>query len=64
MSVLVTGEIKDIFALMFVDDIARVSDTMILHRHKQLIERLCESVGIALILSKTKKSLFSIMVAL
>ena len=58
MSVLVTDEIEDIFAFMFVDDIARVSDTIILHRQKQLIERFCESFGITLILLKTKFIIF------
>ena len=58
MSVLVTDEIGDIFALMFVDDIARVSDTIILHRQKQLIERVCECVCITLILLKTKFIVF------
>ena len=57
--VFVTDEIEDIFALMFADDIASVSDTIIrLQRQINLIERFCESVDMTLNLIKTKLIVF------
>ena len=50
---------EDIFALMFADDVASFSDTIIRLQHQiNCIERFCLSVGMHLNLLKTKIIVF------
>ena len=54
-----THQIEDIFALMFADDVASFSDTIIRFQHQiNCFERFCLSVGIHLNLLKTKLIVF------
>ena len=54
--IFVTQQIEDIFALMFADDVASFSDTIIWLQHQiNCIERFCLSVVMHLNLLKTKK---------
>ena len=57
--IFVSEQIEDIFALMFADDVASFSDTIIRLQHQiNCIERFCLSIGMHLNLLKTKIIVF------
>ena len=57
--IFISNDIKDVIALMFADDVACFSDTIIrLQRLINLIEQFCKSVGMKLNLNKTKIMVF------
>ena len=57
--VFVTDQIDDLLALMFADDVASFSETIIRLQHQiNCIQMFCESVGMSLNLLKTKIIVF------
>ena len=55
----VNNSIEDIFALLFADDIANVSDTVVgLQKQLNVIEKFCNCTGMNLNLEKTKIIVF------
>ena len=57
--IFISNDIEDVIALMFADDVACFSDTIIrLQRLINLIKRFCTSVGMKLNLNKTKIMVF------
>ena len=57
--VFVMDQIEDLLALMFADDVASFSETIIRLQHQiNCIQRFCESVGMSLNLLKTKIIVF------
>ena len=57
--IFVSDQIEDMIALMFADDVASFSDTVIRLQHQiNCIQRFCESVGMSLNLLKTKIIVF------
>ena len=57
--IFVSEQIEDVFALIFADDVASFSDTIIRLQHQiNCIERFCLSVGMHLNLLKTKIIVF------
>ena len=57
--IFISDQIEDIIALMFADDVASFSDTVIrLQRQINCIQQFCESAGMSLNLLKTKTIVF------
>ena len=57
--IFISNDIEDLIALMFADDVACFSDTIVrLQRLINLIEKFCKSVGMKLNLGKTKVMVF------
>ena len=57
--IFVTDQIEDIIGLLFADDVASFSDTIVRLQHQiNCIHRFCESVGMSLNLLKTKIIVF------
>ena len=60
--IFITDQTEDIIGLLFADDVASFSDTIVRLQHQiNCIHRFCESVGMSLNLLKTKIIVFRLV---